>query len=416
VERERDVQDRAGGHASALVRVDARWDAARTERALAELHRRRRARTRTAVVSGGVLLALACVLAAWVGRGSPAGAPSAVAAEQPATEQPATEQRAAAQGEEAERVVRLADGSRVVPEASARVVVERVTDALIEVEVSEGAVSFDVVPGLPRRFEVRAGEVTVRVLGTSFRVEHRDAGRVNVSVTRGHVEVLWATDRADLLAGQEGTFPRDEEGGGALSAEGPAPETGAVAVLAEPRGARSRQLPATGPAGPTQTEPPEGRAGWRELAHASRYQDAFHALEEHAPGAETVRDAAEDLLLAADVARLSGHPAAAIPWLEAVERDHASDPRAVLASFTRGRILTELGRPAEGARALERVLEREPNGSLAEDALARAALAHSAAGDDARAAELADRYLGAFPAGRWSVRVRALRTGRDAER
>jgi outer membrane protein assembly factor BamD (BamD/ComL family) len=55
----------------------------------------------------------------------------------------------------------------------------------------------------------------------------------------------------------------------------------------------------------------------------------------------------------------------------------------------------------------------EPGGSLAEDALARAALAHAAAGEDESASTLADRYLVSYPGGRWSTRVRAIASDDD---
>jgi ferric-dicitrate binding protein FerR (iron transport regulator) len=66
-----------------------------------------------------------------------------------------------------------------------------------------------VVPDPARRCEVKAGEVTVRALGTRFRVERLEDGRTRVDVTRGHVEVVWANGRAALFAGQDGAFPRE---------------------------------------------------------------------------------------------------------------------------------------------------------------------------------------------------------------
>jgi len=301
----------------------------------------------------------------------------------------------ATQRPESDRVVRLADGSRVVPEDGAQMVVEHVADERIAVRVDRGAAEFEVVPGLARRFEVRAGEVTVRVIGTVFRVERRADGRVDVSVQRGHVDVVWAAGHADLFAGDEGTFPVARP----VVIEEPAAIEPTAIEHENVEVAARRERSAS-----SATEP----SGWRALARAERYDEAYTALGGTAERAREVTDAVDDLLLAADVARLSGHPREALPWLEAVERDHASDSRAVLASFTRGRILMEIGRPAEAARQLERALAMEPGGSLAEDALARAALAHAAAGNDASAVELAERYLASYPGGRWSRRVRAL--------
>jgi transmembrane sensor len=318
----------------------------------------------------------------------------------------------ATQRTEPDRVVRLADGSRVMPAEGAQVVVEHVADERIAVRVDRGGADFEVVPGLARRFEVRAGEVTVRVIGTVFRVERLADGRVAVAVERGHVDVAWAVGHADLFAGDEGTFPREQptatETATETETELAATDTAATETAAtetattelENAEAAARRGRGAASAG----EP----SSWRALARAERYDEAYAALGGTADRAREVTDAVDDLLLAADVARLSGHPREALPWLEAVERDHASDSRAVLASFTRGRILMEVGRPAEAARQLERVLAMEPDGSLAEDALARAALAHQAAGNDASAAELAARYLATHPSGRWSRRMSAI--------
>jgi transmembrane sensor len=112
-----------------------------------------------------------------------------------------------------------------------------------------------------------------------------------------------------------------------------------------------------------------------------------------------VRDETADLLLAADTARLSGDPGAAVPYLERVVRNHAGDPRAGLASFTLGRVLLdELGRPSEAADAFARA--RKGGGPLAEDALAREVEATARAGDTVRSQELAREYQALYPNGR----------------
>jgi transmembrane sensor len=112
-----------------------------------------------------------------------------------------------------------------------------------------------------------------------------------------------------------------------------------------------------------------------------------------------VRDDTADLLLAADAARLSGHPAEAVPYLERILRGHTRDPRAGLAAFTLGRVLLdELGRPREAIDAFARA--RSAGGPLAEDALAREVEAVSRAGDVARCRELALLYHQLYPNGR----------------
>src|SRR5262249_16676326 len=139
---------------------------------------------------------------------------------------------------------------------------------------------------------------------------------------------------------------------------------------------------------------------WRPLAESGRYGEAFESLKRGGRGA--VRDDVGDLLLAADAARLSGHPADAVSYLEQVARGHVGDPRASLASFTLGRVLLdELGRPGEAAAAFEGARK----GGLAEDALAREVEACSRSGDTARARALAGEYERLYPQGR---RLRAV--------
>jgi len=391
--------DPSRDYAASLARVDPRWDAAHTERALAGLHRRRTRRRAGAVLGACLVLFTGSAVGAWVNRDQDGGV---AATESVPTRVPASD-----------RVVRLADGSRVMPEDGAQVVVAHVTDELIAVRVDQGAAEIEVVPGLPRRFEVSVGAVTVRVIGTAFRVERLAEGRVYVSVQRGHVDVVWADGHAELFAGDEGTFPLALEPATEPVATEPVatePVTELAALeplVTEPPATERAPVAADLPTAEARGASAGGEpSGWRDLARASRYDEAYTALDATDRSRE-VTDEVDDLLLAADVARLSGHAREALPWLEAVQRDHASDPRAVLASFTRGRILMEIGRPLEAARQLEGVLAMEPGGSLAEDALARAALAHEAAGNHERAVELAERYVASYPGGRWSRRLSA---------
>jgi transmembrane sensor len=126
-----------------------------------------------------------------------------------------------------------------------------------------------------------------------------------------------------------------------------------------------------------------------------------------AEGAGAVRDEPGDLLFAADVARLSGNPALAVPRLERVIRAHAGDSRAPLAAFTLGRTLLDgLGRPREAADAFARARRLSPGGALAQDALAREVESWSRAGEAGLAHQRALDYLRLYPGGRREKAVR----------
>ncbi len=144
---------------------------------------------------------------------------------------------------------------------------------------------------------------------------------------------------------------------------------------------------------------------WRTKAQEGDFDSAYRALQSVGPAA--VRDEAGDLLLEADVARLSHHPLQALAPLERTVREHPSDPRAPLAAFTLGRVLLdELGRPAEAAGAFAQAQELGAGGPLEEDALAREVEAASRAGDSTRARAAAERYVTRYPSGR---RLRSVR-------
>jgi transmembrane sensor len=180
----------------------------------------------------------------------------------------------------------------------------------------------------------------------------------------------------------------------------PAPTNGTVsepAPEAAPTNAGSPKPPRVRPARPT-----EAAEHWRSLARAGDYDRAWVAMRT----APAPRDEPAELLLAADVARLSRHPEQAIAPLTRVLDAHGKDPRAPLAAFTLGRILLDdLGRPREAATAFLRARQLAPSAPLAEDAAAREVEALFRAQDPAAKAK-AEAFLSTYPS---SPRGRAVR-------
>jgi transmembrane sensor len=231
-------------------------------------------------------------------------------------------------------------------------------------------------------FRVASGPLKIETFGAVFACAV--AGQhMHVEVFRGELRVLWNDQQRELTAGEQGVFPP-------IAQVAPAPVPAPAPTRVAPPPARSA------------AEPAVASSGWRELAHNGDFDHAYKALTDDA-----VRDEPEELLLAADVKRLSHHPAEAIDPLRAVVRDHATDPRAPLAAFTLGRVLLEeLGRPAEAAAAFADAVRLAPTGPMTEDAIAREVEALSRAGESLAAKQLAQHYIEQFPTGRKLKSVR----------
>lgn len=118
-------------------------------------------------------------------------------------------------------------------------------------------------------------------------------------------------------------------------------------------------------------------------------------------------------MLAADVARKAGHPAAALPYLRRVLDNHPKNSRAPLAAFTIGRIEFDRHSYRAAAKSFARVRQMGAP-SLVEHALAREVEAWAAAGELGRAKRHARDYLSRYPQGPRAKRVqRVLGPGKE---
>jgi len=273
----------------------------------------------------------------------------------------------------ADRVLRFADGSTATPLSADSELVPNVgaptVPGRMTVAVRHGGARFAVSKNPARVFRVETGGVAVEVLGTQFTVERVEA-RVRVAVEEGRVRVLWEGGRAELGVGEAGVFPP-------LMVDEPAPPV------------RKPAAPATRAPKPT---------SWKDWAQDGDYDKAYEVMVAAAPA---ISDEPAELLLAADVKRLSHHPREAVAPLRKLVANHGGDPRAPLAAFTLGRVLLEeLGQPREAAEAFARASALAPTGVLAEDARAREVEAWSRAGDGTRARLGAEEYVRRYPDGR----------------
>jgi transmembrane sensor len=446
--------------ASARGAVVPAWSEARAERLLtgvAQLRSKRRAQ-RVAVAG---IASLAAVGLLYVGSGlrvwpglplasepgksahsmaavqSPArtadgAAPSQTSASLTADRKPAVDRAAQSSDKLAALPIKLADGSRVKSlSLGAAVAVESNEPERIQLRLDAGGARFDVIPNAKRQFTVRAGSVEVLVLGTIFDVE-RAPGRVRVSVSRGKVRVRTGGEGTSALVkmGESQWFSdvglgheeRRETDGEPTAAKAqtlattPALErerersTVAQLTAAKVASARSaRHAAALNPAARERAQIAQNgqaeessRAAWRSLSQSGDYEGAYRLLQQ-----STVEDDDTGALLdAADAARLSGHPQAAVTYLRKVLDQHRESPVSPLAAFTLGRVLLErLGQPSEAADAFAMARQLAPNGSLAQDALAREVEAWSKAGRPEDAYRRAREYVDTYPKGR---RLRAV--------
>jgi transmembrane sensor len=349
-----DGQDLMRRIASAGERIDPGLSDRDVERLVAgaRWQRQRRATRRRVVLAAGAAVSLALTGVLIVHRGGNPPLPRVAAVP------------ASGSVPLAERVLRFSDGSTAVP-LDPETEIELVEEQPDRVGLSlvRGRGRFEVTPRPKRTFVVRAGDVTVAVVGTAFTIE-RVADRVGVAVQRGTVRVGWAAGSALVSAGQSGWYP----------------------PLFTP--ASFDRLP-----------------GMPTAAHAPRAQRGKSASVAVAEADKS--EAAADLLLAADRARLAGHADEGANLLRKLLREHADDPRAPLAAFTLGRLLlVELGRPAEAAAAFAQVRRLSPYGPFAEDSLAREVEALGKAGLAADARARAEEYQRLYPNGQRMATVR----------
>lgn len=300
----------------------------------------------------------------------------------------------------------LEEGSEVSlePHSRAERLVE--TEREVQIELSEGSASFDVVRNPARSFVVLADGVEVRVVGTVFEVSYEP---VRVRVIRGAVDVRDGGQVHRVVAGDTWERPRIAESEAneaetpsaqALVTEADGMETGGTeaaeaheteARIAEPRVAEPRVV-----------EPrvePRGIEGREEALNGE--------AREEAPDPEREIDLSAELFVAARGARRAGSPQrAATLYIEFLSA-HPHHPNAGLVAFELGRLQMDvLGAPSAAASSFQRAL-RLGTGGFRQDGMARLVEALDAAGRMGECLRAQERYLARYPAGRHVQLVRA---------
>jgi transmembrane sensor len=282
----------------------------------------------------------------------------------------------------------MSDGSRVDLAGGARFIPLESNGTSFVAVLERGSAHFEVRPGGPRHWQIECGLATVEVVGTGFDCA-RVPGKLRVSVQHGAVLVRGerVPDRARRLAAGESMEVLDPSAPAEVSGSRiDAPEPAAATPVA---------------AAPRRDPFAEDIGVWRELARDGHHREAFAALGAQGLLRETKRLGVADLLVLADVARLSGHTTEAVAPLERILRDFSGDPQAPLAALALGRLeLDTLDRPAKAATALNRALALGVPRSLREDVLARLVEAYARAGNRSAVRAAAGAYLREYPDGR----------------
>lgn len=279
---------------------------------------------------------------------------------------------------------RFEDGSQITLSGSAsdgaRLEVLRNDTRSFVTALRRGGATFDVKPGGPRHWIVEAGELSVEVVGTRFRVErHGESTRVSVD----HGIVLVRGERVPggsvrLTAGASFELPTVSAAQAEARQPAPPPATPAVEVTPDV-------------ASPVPPSPAPSAAASPSTASSSGEPDA--------------RDGVDRALRAADLARRQGDVAGAIRSFQAAwQQAPAGDARRGLAALSLARLLIA-GQPAQAARILRSSLSDMPQ-ALLEDASVRLVEAESRAGNRDAALRAADDYSRRFPAGRRADEVR----------
>ncbi len=294
-------------------------------------------------------------------------------------------------------VPRFDDGSRLELRGGTRLEVLRNDGRSFVTVLRRGEATFDVKPGGRRHWIVEAGELSVEVVGTHFRVERATAS-TRVSVDHGIVLVRGERvpgGAKRLTAGMSFALesapphvpaPPTSAGSGAPGGVGEsAPSTALDELQTAPSAAAAPKPSAS--AVPSVAPEPSAAVAPQSVVAAQEVDQVDHSLR------------------SADSARQRGDGAAAIRhFTAAFEQAAEGDRRRGLAALSLARLLLN-GDPARAARILRSSLADMPQ-ALIEDAAVRLVEAESRAGNREGAARAAADYERRFPAGRRLDEVR----------
>ncbi|WP_437639461.1 FecR domain-containing protein [Sorangium sp. So ce854] len=319
----------------------------------------------------------------------------------------------------------FSDGSRVDLAPGTRARVTEVGPLGAGVLLERGSLHVRVEHRDDTRWVIAGGPFEVRVIGTEFDVTwDTEAEELAVSMIAGRVRVLGpcieppgravaAPESIRLTcAAPRAAAPQAPPPAGAPSEGPPAPPP---ALLPGASAAAPAPVPPASPparAAAPLAEAPSG--GWRAHLAAGKLGEALADVELLGIDAVLGRASGAELVDLGSAARLSRKPDVAARFYEAARRRFAGSDAAAAAAYHLGRMAFDgRGAWAEAERWFAVYLAERPRGALAPEALGRSLECARNLKLDARARELAARYLAAYPNGAHAGLAATLAGGAD---
>jgi TolA-binding protein len=285
--------------------------------------------------------------------------------------------------------------------------------------LESGRAGFDVVHQKNRRWELRAGQFVVRVVGTRFDVSWSPKeDRFELVLHEGQVELAGCgfKEGRRLVAGQTvraschdgavevaysaASLPSD----GVVSRTAAAPDTAAVQDENDVPPPMPRSAPKTRSASSRATSAVPAEADWKLLAQQGKYADALAAADRLGFGAQCARADIDTLALLGEVARHARDPNRARQAYSSLRQRFAGTQQAALAAFSLGVLEFDHWHAYDRAATWFGIYIREnPRGPLIREARGRFMEASHRLGNNDEARSLATEYLRDYPSGPYAV-------------
>ncbi len=317
----------------------------------------------------------------------------------------------------AQPILRFSDGTEVVFVGGARGRIQSVGGHGARIAL-KGRVDVAVVPWHEAEWLFDAGPFLIKVTGTTFTADWREADeRLEVVLRTGSVSVSGPlSDGAiTLRAGQWLTVSARKKEVIIRSIDAVVETNGGLSVPPTNDDGTKASTPATPAehsappiAAPRASASSAPGSNWASELAAGHFASILQQAEQRGLDAVLARGSSDELAALSDAARYSRREDVARRALVAQRRRFPGSTRANDAAFLLGRLEEAAGRPEAALEWYERCLTELPHGTYAPEALGRKMTIMQRVHGDARARPLAEEYLRRFGDGTYAAAARAL--------